>query len=146
MSRLQFLFTLALMPLAAAAAARGSAAPITNPCKLLTQTEVSTALGARFGAGQLTNTGAGLRCRFLTASGEEVFIDVVDPALFDAYAHAADATLTGIGDKALWEHSEYGSYLYILKSGNLVTLGLPRTVARLTPALVKTGKLIAKRM
>ena len=123
-----------------------SAARIANPCRLLTQAEISAALGTRFGAGQLTNTGAGPRCRFFTASQHEVFIDVVDPALFDAYAHSADAVLTGIGYKVLWQHTSYQSYLYILKDGNLVTVGLPRSLSVPTPAVRRLAKLIASRM
>jgi len=117
-----------------------------QPCRLLTQAEISAALGTRFGAGQLTNTGAGPRCRFFTASQHEVFIDVVDPALFDAYAHSADAVLTGIGYKVLWQHTSYQSYLYILKDGNLVTVGLPRSLSVPTPAVRRLAKLIASRM
>lgn len=123
-----------------------SAARISNPCKLLTHTELSAALGTKFRAGQLTNTFAGPRCRFFASSGKEVFIDVVDPALFDAYAHAADAALPGIGDKTLWEHTSYQSYLYILKGGNLVTVGLPRSLTAPTPAVEKLAQLIASRM
>jgi hypothetical protein len=163
MFRFRFLVVFALIPLAAACggsqtaaaaggqtdapvAAQSPSARITNPCKLLTQTEISAALGTKFAAGQLTNTGAGPRCRFFTASQEEVFIDAVDPSLFDAYAHSADAMLPGIGDKALWQHTSYQSYLYILKDGNLVTVGLPRRLTVPTPAVEKLAKLVAGRM
>lgn len=122
----------------------GSASSISNPCKLLTQAEVSAALGMKFGAGQLTHPGLP-RCRFLTASDDEVFIDVVDPAMFDAYAHGA-TPLSGIGDKALWAHDRFSSDIHIVKGGNMVTLGLPRTISQMTPALAKLAKLVAARM
>lgn len=121
-----------------------SAHPIANPCKLLTQAEVSAALSLKFGAGQLTHPGLP-RCRFLTASQEEVFVDAVDPGMFDAYAHGA-TPLAGIGDKALWAHDRFSSDIYIVKGGNMVTLGLPRTITKMTPALEKLAKLVAARM
>ncbi|WHZ18285.1 MAG: hypothetical protein OJF55_000434 [Rhodanobacteraceae bacterium] len=121
-----------------------SAHPIANPCKLLTQAEISVALGMKFGAGELTHPGLP-RCRFLTASQDEVFIDVVDPGMFDAYAHGA-TPMAGIGDKALWAHDRFSSDVYIVKGGNMVTLGLPRSVSRMTPALANLAKLVASRM
>ena len=136
---------LSLIPLCAAQA-YASPPAIKNPCKLLTHAEVSAALGKSFSSGKLTNTGAGPRCRFFTASQEEVFIDVVDPALFDACAHSADAVLTGIRYKVLWQHTPYQSYLYILKDGNLVAVGLPRRLTAPTPAVEKLAALVAGRM
>lgn len=148
---LSIVFALALSPLERASAAdvqthAPTAARIANPCRLLTQAEISAALGTRFGAGQLTNNWAGPRCRFFTASQHEVFIDVVDPSLFDAYAHSADAVLPENGGQALWQHTSYQSYLYILKDGNLVTVGLPRSLTVPTPAVRRLAQLIASRM
>lgn len=123
-----------------------SAHPIADPCKLLTQAEVSAALGMKFRAGELTHPGLP-RCRFLTASQDEVFIDVVDPSMFDAYAHAPGTTpLPGIGDKALWAHDQFSSDIYIVKGGNMVTIGLPRTVSKMTPAVANVAELVASRM
>lgn len=135
----------AMMPWGYAAVADGAPVhPIANPCKLLTQAEVSAAMGMKFRAGELTHPGLP-RCRFLTASSDEVFIDVVDPSMFDAYAHGA-TPLPGIGDKALWAHDQFSSDIYIVKGGNMVTLGLPRNITRMTPALAKLARLVATRM
>lgn len=121
-------------------------APITDPCKLLTQDEASAAMGAKVRPGQLTHPGPGPRCRFLTPSFAELYIDVSTPTLFNAYVQMGATPVAGIGDKAYWNHDQFGSWLHIAKGGNLVTLGLPTTIASMTPAVEHAGKLIASRM
>lgn len=128
------------------AASRKPATSIANPCKLLTSAELSSALNAKYGEGELTTTFAGPRCRFFTAAQDEVYIDVDDPALFDAYAHSANQSVPEVGDQAFWEHTQYGSFLYVKKGGNVITVGLPRDVTKLTPALESMAKLAASRM
>lgn len=129
-----------------APAARAASAKIANPCKLLTQAEASAAIGAKVGPGQLTNTGMTMRCRFFTPSQDELFLDASGTDLFDTYAHTGAVPVSGMGDKALWAHSEIGSWLYIVKGSNMITLGVPRTISSMTPAIQQAGKLIASRM
>jgi len=132
---------------AAVSATPTAAAPIADPCRLLTQAEASDVLGAPAGPGQrkqfdkLTT-----RCSFSTASNDELFLDVSNPGLFDAAVHMGAVPVAGIGDRALWQHDQYSSLLMIEKGGNVINMGLPHTIASPTPAVVKAGKLIAGRM
>jgi hypothetical protein len=72
---------------------------------------------------------------------------VADAVLFDSYTHMPDVKpVSGIGDQALWSHSEIGSGLDILKGGRLVQVGLPRTMTTMTPGVERAARLIASRM
>lgn len=124
-----------------------AAAPIADPCSLLTQAEASAAMGAPVGPGQRKQFGKlTTRCSFSTASNDELFLDVSNPGLFDAATHMGAVPVAGIGDHALWQHDQYSSLLMIEKGGNVINMGLPRTIASPTPAVLKAGKLIAGRM
>lgn len=133
-----------------------SVARIADPCKLLTQAEASEAMGAGLEPGVLKRFGVITRCTFSNkrVPEQDLFLDVhnetapeSDSVLFDSYTHMPDIQhVSGIGDQALWAHSELSTRLDIFKGGRLVEVGLPRTVATMTPALEKTGKLIASRM
>ena len=128
-------------------AADAPEAPITDPCKLLTSAEASAVLGAKIGAGEVTHPGPHPRCRFVTSSFDEIFIDVSDPATMTAIVQSGGATaVAGIGDQAAWQHDTYSSALFIEKGGNAVVLGVPRTIATPTPAVQESAKLIASRM
>lgn len=120
---------------------------ISDPCKLLSQSEASAALGEKLDAGKLKHFGPDTRCQFFAGENEDLFLDVADPSMFEALAHGSDAKpVSGIGDKALWQHNEYATFLHILKGGNLVSMGLPRTMSNMTPGVENAGKLIASRM
>lgn len=108
-------------------AAGSAAAPsISDPCKLLSQAEASAALGEKLGAGKLRHYGPVSRCQFFAGEKEDLFLDVADPAMFDALAHGSDAKpIAGIGDRALWQHNEYATFLHIVKGGNMVSMGFP---------------------
>ena len=131
-------------------------ARITDPCKLLTQAEASELIGAKLDPGELKRLGIITRCAFYNKAAQElgVFLDVhnesapePDAVLFESYTHMPNANpVSGIGDQALWSHSEIGSGLDILKGGRLVQMGLPRTIASMTPAVEKAARLIASRM
>jgi hypothetical protein len=133
-----------------------SVARIADPCKLLTQAEASEAMGASLEPGVLRRFGVITRCTFSNkrVPEQDLFLDVhnetapeSDSVLFDGYTHVPDIQhVAGIGDQALWAHSELSTRLDIFKGGRLVEVGLPRTVATMTPALEKAGKLIASRM
>ena len=136
-----------------------SAAPtsprITDPCKLLTQEEASAAIGEKLGPPELKDMGVVMRCAFrIQSTGHELFLDVqkptatvADPVLFDSLSHGPDSKpVSGMGEGATWSHSEYATFLYILKGGNMVAIGLPRTTATMTPEVEKAGKLVASRM
>lgn len=136
-----------------------SVARIPDPCKLLTQAEASEAIGAKLDAGELKQFGAITRCSFYNKQDreQELFLDVQnetatvpDAALFDASTHGPGTKpVLGIGDQALWYHSDDrfgGTSLDILKGGRFVHVILPRTIATMTPAVEKAGKLIAGRM
>jgi hypothetical protein len=132
-----------------------SSARIADPCKLLTQAEASAALSAALGPGELKRMGIITRCAYSNAAADQkIFLDVqnetapvTDAALFDSFTHMPDAKpVSGIGDQALWGHSEYATSLFILKGGKVVAVGLPRTVAAMTPGIEKAAKLIASRM
>jgi hypothetical protein len=133
--------------LAATPGARVAAAGGTDPCKLLTQAEASAVMGVAVGPGERTVPAPGHpRCRFFTAAHDELAVDVDDPALFDSYTHLGAKSVSGLGDKALWSHDEYGSRLVIAKGNEMIELVLPRTITMMTPAVQKAGRLIASRM
>lgn len=139
--------------------AAAPAARIADPCKLLTQAEASEAISAQVGAGELKQFGIITRCSFYNKrdSQQELLLDVqnenapvADSVLFDSSSHGPDAKpVPGIGDQALWFHSEGfggGTSLDILKGGRLVHIILPRTIKTMTPAVEKAARLIAGRM
>lgn len=130
-------------------------ARIADPCKLLTQAEASEAIGAKLGSGDLKHFGIVTRCTYYSlATDQKLFLDVhnetapePDAVLFDSYTHMPNVKpVSGIGDQALWSHSEIGSWLDILKAGRLVQIGLPHTVTTITPAVEKAATQIASRM
>jgi hypothetical protein len=133
-----------------------SAPRIPDPCRLLTQAEASEAIGTKLDAGTLKRFGIITRCAYYNSRTreQELFMDVhnetapvADPALFDSYTHMPDVKpVSGIGDQALWSHSEIGSGLDILKGGRLVQVGLPRTMTTMTPAVERAARVIASRM
>lgn len=121
----------------------GAATSITDPCALLTLTEASAALGQ---SGELMEYRSASRCRF-AGSGQELSLETGSAAAFRALARKAGAVpLSGIGQKALWLHDADGTYLYILKGGNVVTMGLPQTMSTMPPAVAKAAELVAGRM
>lgn len=135
------------------------AARIADPCKLLTQAEASEAIAAQVDAGELKQFGVITRCSFYNKrdSQQELLLDVqndkapvADSVLFDSSSHGPDAKpVPGIGDQALWFHSEGfggGTSLDILKGGRLVHIILPRTIKTMTPAVLNAARLIAGRM
>lgn len=129
-------------------AAHAAPAPISNPCRLLTIAEASVALGEPLVRSDVQHFGPIIRCRFFDASGDEpLWLDAADAATFEGLAHLPDVEpVSGIGDRALWQHNELATFLYILKGGNMVSIGLPRTLSSLTPAVRKAAELIAERM
>jgi hypothetical protein len=132
-----------------AVASHPRAAAIANPCKLLTQQEASAVMGAPVrGPGELVHIqNVGARCRFFTKSEDELFLDATDDSLYDTYSHLGGVPVPGIGgDGAMWLHSQVGSYLYIKKDGNMITMGMPRTITTVTPAVIAAGKAIASGM
>lgn len=144
---------------AASTAAATPAAPrITDPCKLLTQAEAEAAIGAKLQPGQLKDMGSLIRCAFrnqnIDNADQNIFLDVQKPTatvsdavLFDSFTQAPDSKLiSGMGDQAVWSHSVYASFLYIMKGGNMVAIGIPRQIATVTPEVEKAGKLVAGRM
>lgn len=137
-----------LLASALAATAAAGATPISNPCKLLTPAEASAAVGQTLVRSDVQRYGPVTRCRFFNASGDEPFwLDAADAATFEGLEHLPDAKpVAGIGDRALWQHDEISTFLHILKGGNMISMGLPRTLATLTPAVQKAAKLVADRM
>lgn len=137
-------------PAAPADASRAAAAraPVANPCSLLSQDEASRAVGRKLVRSDLQHYGPVTRCRFFSADGDEpVWLDAEDAAVFEGLAHVPDAKpVGGIADQALWQHSETGTFLHILKGGRLISMGLPRTLAALTPEVETAAKLVAMRM
>jgi hypothetical protein len=128
---------------------------IADPCKLLTQAEASEAIGAKLGPGELKRMGIITRCGYHNRARElELFLDVhnetapePDAVLFDSYTHMPNVKpVSGIGEGALWSHSDFGSHLDILEGGKLVEMGLPRTLTTITPAVEKAATQIASRM
>lgn len=130
-------------------------ARIADPCKLLTQVEASEAIGAKLGPGELRRMGIITRCTYYNrATDQKLWLDVhnetasePDAVLFDSYTHMPNVKpVSGIGDQALWSHTDLGSDLDILKGGRLVLMGLPPTITTITPAVEKAATLIAGRM
>ena len=131
-----------------AATAAAAAAPIVNPCKLLTPAEASAAIGQTLVRSDVQHYGPITRCRFFNAAGDEPFwLDAADAATFEGLEHLPDAKpIAGIGERALWQHDQLSTFLHILKGGNMISMGLPRTLATLTPGVQKAEKLLAGRM
>lgn len=129
-------------------AAHGSSHPITDPCKLLTLAEASATVGKALVRNDVQRFGPITRCRFFDAAGDEpIWLDVADAATFDALTHLPGMKpVSGIGNQALWQHDELSTFVHILKGGNMVSMGLPRTVSTLTPGIMKAAKLVARRM
>jgi hypothetical protein len=113
---------------------------------LLTQDEASAVMGVKMNPGQSFHLQTGPRCRFLSKAQDELGIDVIDGGMFSSYAQLADKQVSGIGDKAAWSHDQFGSHLFVLKSGNLAVVSLPKSIATVTPAVETAGKQIAGRM
>ncbi len=128
---------------AVSAATAGSTA--FNPCKLVSPAEVSVVMGRASGKGEYHPILGG-RCNFYDAqSQDEIFLQSVDPALFDAYAHVPSAvTVTGIGDRAIW----VGGSLYVQKGSRGLQIGffLPHSLKQLTPSAEKLARMIVSRM
>jgi hypothetical protein len=128
---------------AASAATAGSTT--FNPCKLVSPAEVSAVMGRASGKGEYHPILGG-RCNFYDAqSQDEIFLQSVDPSLFDAYAHVPGAvTLSGIGDRAIW----VGGSLYVQKGSRGLQIGffLPHALKQLTPSAEKLARTIVSRM
>lgn len=54
-------------------------------------------MGAKVGAGELKKTGMTMRCRFLAAAQDELFLDTTPSHLFDSYAQAGATPVSGLG-------------------------------------------------
>lgn len=131
-----------------ASGAQRQSVPISDPCKLLTRAEASAAVGKTLVRNDVQKFGPVTRCRFFDAGGNEpTWLDVEDAATFDGLTHMPDVTpVSGVGDQALWQHNELATFVHILKGSNTVSMGLPRTVSTMTPAVEKAAKLVASRM
>lgn len=104
-------------------------------------------MGEKLTPGDLQHYGPATRCRFFHGVDEDLRLDAQDAALFETFTHLPDVKpVSGIGDQALWLHSEYGTFLHILNSGRLVSMGLPRRMASMTPGVEKAARLVASRM
>jgi hypothetical protein len=122
--------------------------PISDPCRLLTPAEASPAVGQVLVRSDVQHYGPVTRCRFFNAGGDEpIWLDVTDASTFDGLAHLPDVKpVSGIGDQALWQHNELATFVHILKDGNTVSMGLPRTLSSMTRAVESAAKLVASRM
>jgi len=106
--------------------------------------------------GEMRRFGIVTRCSFFYRAdpSRDVLLDVqnetapvTDAELFDSYTHMPDVQrVSGIGEQALWNHSEIGSGLDILKNGHMVEMKVPRSIATVTPPVEKAAKAIASRM
>lgn len=114
-----------------------------KPCDLVTEAEVSAAVGAPVKSGGSAGSGAGAGCTFALATGAESLILVVkstDPgnaANYDSIKSAAESPkdLTGIGDKGFVA----GGQAVVLNGTNLfvVVTKLDRPAAALADASTK---------
>ncbi len=122
--------------------------PIADPCALLTRAEASAAVGQTLVRNDVQHYGPVTRCRFFNAQGDEpIWLDVQDAGIFDGLTHLPDVKpVSGIGDQALWQHNELATFVHIQKGGNMVSMGLPRTLSTMTPAVTKAAKLVTSRM
>lgn len=135
-------------PASSSSSPKASAAAFTikDPCRLLTQDEASTIMGAKVGPGETHNIPPVIRCGYFTNSQDELFLDVSGTETFDGSPAAGFTPVSGVGDKAAWQHDQFGSHLTIVKGPNMVTLGLPPSIHMDSAAMEKFGKLIASRM
>jgi Protein of unknown function (DUF3558) len=114
-----------------------------KPCDLVTEAEVSAAVGAPVKAGSSGGSATGTQCTFALATGADSLILVVkstDPgnaANYDTFKSAAEAPkdLTGIGDKGFVA----GGQAVVLTGTNLfvVVTKLDRPAAALADASTK---------
>lgn len=128
----------------APAATQAAAAPIADPCKLVTVDEVSQVMGRKSNPGELHDAFNGKRCNFYDPTSQnEIFLQTVDWGLAGPMM-TPDNTLSGIGDKAFWMDGS----IYVLKNGNGMMVGfqLPHVMQKMTPDAEKFGKLVASRM
>jgi Protein of unknown function (DUF3558) len=117
------------IPTSAASAAQPAGAGV-DPCSLLTQADVDTAVGESLGTGK--STIPTYDCSWATsdfASG--VDIKVSDWPAINAAAHGNGAhptSITGVGDEALNLNGSNGSLLYVRKGseGFLLTVNGPK--------------------
>ena len=128
--------------------AQRSSLSISDPCRLLTLAEASAAVGETLVRNDVQHYGPVTRCRFFNGGGDEpIWLDVEDADTFDGLTHLPDVKpVSGIGDRALWQHNELATFVHILKGGNMVSMGLPRTLSTMTPAVNKAAQLVAGRM
>lgn len=126
------------------AATQVAAAPIADPCKLVTVDEVSQVMGRKSNPGELRDAFHGKRCNFYDPTSQyEIFLQTVDWGLAGPMM-TPDNTLSGIGEKAFWMDGS----IYVLKNGNGMMVGfqLPHVMQKMTPDAEKFGKLVASRM
>lgn len=128
--------------------AQRSSASISDPCRLLTLAEASAAVGETLERNDVQHYGPVTRCRYFNAGGDEpIWLDVEDADTFEGLAHLPDVKpVSGLGDRALWQHNELATFVHILKGGNTASMGLPRTLSTMTPAVNKAAQLVARRM
>lgn len=131
-------------PSASAPAQSASRAPF-NPCSLVTQSEVTEAMGHASGPGEYHPLVGG-RCNFYDAKSQyEIFLQSFDVAgLPDSLAEMGAQRVSGIGEKAVFSDGS----LYVWKGGRGIQIGfmLPHPIAQMTPAAEKLAKTIADRM
>jgi hypothetical protein len=116
-----------------------------NLCKLVTQEEVSQAMGRKSGPGEFHNDLGG-RCNFYDSTSQyEIFLQNMDPASIDSLAQlGGQKAAPGIGDRAYWADGS----LYVEKGNRGIQIGfsLPHASDKLSPAAEKLSKLIVSRM
>lgn len=132
-------------PVAATGASSSASRAAFNRCTLVTQAEVSTAMGHASQPGQYHPIVGG-RCNFYDAKSQyEIFLQSFDVAgLTDSLAQMGAQRVSGIGEKAVFS---YGS-VYVWKNGRGIQVGfmLPHPITQMTPAAEKLAKTIAGRM
>lgn len=118
-----------------------------DPCKLLTQVQVSHAFGERSTSAQRQPSALSQPiCGWLNASqSKTLYVTIASRNTMPPPWWKTARPVPGVGDKALWS----SGWMYVKKHGNAVAIELilsPNSVKSMDPQLLGLAKEIAARM
>ena len=137
---------LVILIIAASSLSMAFAAPL-DPCKLLTQTQVSQAFGEHAPPARPQPSAPDNQiCGWLNASrSKTLYVMIASQNTMPPPWRKAAVPVHDVGDKALWS----SGWMYVRKHANRVTIELilsPNSVTRMDPQLLRLAKEIAANM
>ena len=120
------------------------AAPL-DPCRLLTNAQVASALGERSVPGERQPSAPGQPTCGWKAGSKTLYVMLASHKTMPPPWWKSAVVVRGVGDSALWS----GGWMYVRKGSHRVAIELlisPSSVTRMDPQLVKLAKEIAARM